>query len=245
MTNSVSPTRLLLAFSLNSCTYNMTYKRKLAITRLNNLRRIRRGRNSSQDSINEDNIELQASVAGAPGRPAACDAVSLPPPCPSPPPKSPPPKPPPPKSPPPQLPASLPSPSSAAPPPAPPPAVNPTLPDKTSLESRMEILHRIAQENPATAAPTQQSDTFITVALSQLNTLIASQKCPGRTCRSKLKVVIHGGTLVSECSKCHTPVASAAPPSHHSDDTEYSHDKDTRGVLQPHLCHWLSWGADE
>ncbi|MPC57327.1 hypothetical protein E2C01_051305 [Portunus trituberculatus] len=86
----------------------------------------------------------------------------------------------------------------------------------------MELLHRIAQENPATAAPNKQSDTFITVALSQLNTLIASQKCPVRTCRSKLKVSIHGGTLLSECTKCHTPVASAAPPSHHSDDTEYS-----------------------
>lgn len=83
MTDSVSPslsrgkvTRLMLAFSLNSCTYSMTYKRKLTTTRLSNLKRSRRGRNSSQDSINKDNIELETSASGAAGRP---DAVTPPP----------------------------------------------------------------------------------------------------------------------------------------------------------------------
>ena len=163
--------------------YIMTYKRKSTITRLSNLKISHRGRNSSQDSTNEDNP--LASLAGEPGRPVAGDA-SLPPSCSSPPP-------------PPQLSASLPSTSFAAPPPAPPPspplAVNPTLPEKTTLWLRMEILHRNAQEDPATTAPTK-TNTFITVALSHLNTLMARQKCPVETCRSSLKVSIHGGTLL-------------------------------------------------
>lgn len=178
---------------LHSSTSKMTYKRKITIVRLRNLKRSRRGTSSSQQPVN---VTLEGLTSDTSGRTALGGRHD-----PSPPPPSPP---------------------TPSPPPPPPPANQPTLPEKTSLQLRMELLKRHAEENPATAASTQESDTFITVSLSQLNTLLTSQKCPRRTCRSTLKISIDGNTLRSECTKCHTPVTSAAPPSHYSDDVEYS-----------------------
>ena len=81
---------VLLSFTLNTYIYSMTYKRKMAKTRLSNLRRSRGGRHSSQDSVNEEDIELQVSVAGAgmrgnpsapppPPSPELCSSLASPP----------------------------------------------------------------------------------------------------------------------------------------------------------------------
>ncbi|KAK8372038.1 hypothetical protein O3P69_011889 [Scylla paramamosain] len=55
---------------------------------------------------------------------------------------------------------------------------------------RQQILHRGVQLNPPDA-----SETFITVSLSQLQTLIAWQKCPVQSCRNTLTVSTSGSAL--------------------------------------------------
>lgn len=93
----------------------------------------------------------------------------------------------------------------------PPPTSVPTPPPATGKTS--QLLHEIFTDCTHIEPTTDEScDTFFSVTLAQLETLVEKQLCLVRSCWSRMTVIRPGEILQTVCKKCHTVASSASPP---------------------------------